>query len=68
MDLDEKGLLRNVFWADARCRAAFKEFGYVVTFDTTYLVNRYDMPYASFLGVNHASWAIYIARVRAHLP
>ncbi|GFY95515.1 hypothetical protein Acr_10g0009000 [Actinidia rufa] len=28
------GRLRNVFWADARSRAACKEFGDVVTFDT----------------------------------
>ena len=53
MDLDDKGRLRNVFWADARSRAACKEFGDVVTFDTTYLVNKYDMPFAPFVGVNH---------------
>ncbi|XP_028121470.1 protein FAR1-RELATED SEQUENCE 6-like [Camellia sinensis] len=53
LDLDEDGKLLNVFWADARSRAAFKEFGDVVTFDTTYLVNKYDMPFAPFIGVNH---------------
>ncbi|XP_028085062.1 protein FAR-RED IMPAIRED RESPONSE 1-like [Camellia sinensis] len=53
MDLDEEGRLRNVSWADARSRAAFKEFGDVVTFDTTYLVNKYAMPFAHFVGVNH---------------
>ncbi|KAI8528333.1 hypothetical protein RHMOL_Rhmol12G0141500 [Rhododendron molle] len=53
MDLDDKGRLRNVFWADARSRATCKEFGDVVTFDTTYLVNRYDVPFAPFVGVNH---------------
>lgn len=25
----------------------------MITFDTTYLVNRYDMPFAPFVGVNH---------------
>ena len=53
VDLDEDGRLKNVFWADNRCRQAFKEFGDVVTFDTTYLTNRYDMPFAPFVGVNH---------------
>ncbi|KAI8551041.1 hypothetical protein RHMOL_Rhmol06G0153900 [Rhododendron molle] len=53
MDLDDEGRLRNVFWADARSRTTCKEFGDVVTFDTTYLVNRYDMPFAPFVGVNH---------------
>ncbi|XP_022853627.1 protein FAR1-RELATED SEQUENCE 5-like [Olea europaea var. sylvestris] len=39
--------------ADNRCRQAYKEFGDVVTFDTTYLTNKYDMPFAPFVGVNH---------------
>jgi hypothetical protein len=30
-----------------------KEFGDVVTFDIAYLVNKYDMPFAPFVGVNH---------------
>ncbi|XP_052198314.1 protein FAR1-RELATED SEQUENCE 5-like [Diospyros lotus] len=53
VDLDEEYRLKNVFWADNRCRQAFKEFSDVVTFDTTYLTNRYDMPFAPFVGVNH---------------
>ncbi|KAL2486869.1 Protein FAR1-RELATED SEQUENCE 5 [Abeliophyllum distichum] len=53
MDLDEEGRLKNVFWADSRCREAYKEFGDVVTFDTTNLTNKYDMSFAPFVGVNH---------------
>ncbi|XP_022861564.1 protein FAR1-RELATED SEQUENCE 5-like, partial [Olea europaea var. sylvestris] len=53
IDLDDESRLRNVFWADNRCRQAYKEFGDVVTFDTTYLTNKYDMPFAPFVGVNH---------------
>ncbi|XP_045809922.1 protein FAR-RED IMPAIRED RESPONSE 1-like [Trifolium pratense] len=53
IDIDDDGRLRNVFWADARCRAAYEYFGEVVTFDTTYLTNKYDMPFAPFVGVNH---------------
>ncbi|XP_022891883.1 protein FAR1-RELATED SEQUENCE 5-like [Olea europaea var. sylvestris] len=34
-------------------RQAYKEFGDVVTFDTTYLTNKYDMSFAPFVGVNH---------------
>ncbi|GFY98617.1 FAR1-related sequence 3 [Actinidia rufa] len=60
MDLNEKGRLRNVFWADARSREACKEFGDVVTFDTTYLVNKYDMPFAPFVGVNHHGQSILL--------
>ncbi|XP_020981458.1 protein FAR1-RELATED SEQUENCE 5-like [Arachis duranensis] len=53
IDVDENHSIRNVFWADARCRAAWEYFGDVVTFDTTYKTNRYDMPFGSFVGVNH---------------
>ncbi|XP_022883618.1 protein FAR1-RELATED SEQUENCE 5-like [Olea europaea var. sylvestris] len=53
MDLDGESRLKNVFWADNRCRQAYKEFGDVVTFDTTYITNKYDMPFAPFVGVNH---------------
>ncbi|XP_022868527.1 protein FAR1-RELATED SEQUENCE 5-like [Olea europaea var. sylvestris] len=53
IDLDDEARLRNVFWADNRCRQACKEFGDVVTFDTTYLTNKYEMPFAPFVGVNH---------------
>ena len=60
LDLDEEGRLNNVFWADPRSRAAYKDFGDVVTFDTTYLTNKYDMPFAPFIGVNHHGHSILL--------
>ncbi|KAI8524918.1 hypothetical protein RHMOL_Rhmol13G0186800 [Rhododendron molle] len=60
MDLNDEGRLRNVFWADARSRAACKEFGDVVTFDTTYLLNKHHMPFAPFVGVNHHGQSILL--------
>ncbi|XBI53195.1 hypothetical protein VPH35_035463 [Triticum aestivum] len=53
MDVDKDGRLRNVFWADARSRAAYESYCDVITFDTTYLTNKYSMPFAPFVGVNH---------------
>ncbi|XP_028120564.1 protein FAR1-RELATED SEQUENCE 6-like [Camellia sinensis] len=53
INLDEDGCMHNLFWADARSRVAYKAFGDVVSFDTTYLTNKYDMPFAPFVGVNH---------------
>ncbi|KAJ6815956.1 protein FAR-RED IMPAIRED RESPONSE 1-like [Iris pallida] len=53
VDFDEEARLRNLFWADARSRAAYEAFGDVITFDTTYLVNNYEVPFALFVGVNH---------------
>ena len=36
----------------------YEEFGDVITFDTTYLTNKYDMPFALFVGVNHYGQSI----------
>ncbi|RYR59535.1 hypothetical protein Ahy_A05g025427 [Arachis hypogaea] len=41
------------YLADARSRAACKYFGDMVSFDTTYNTNRYNMVLGSFVGVNH---------------
>jgi hypothetical protein len=60
MDMDDDCRLQNVFWADARSRAAYDFFGDVITFDTTYLTNRYDMPFAPFVGVNHYGQSILL--------
>ncbi|KAK1561951.1 hypothetical protein Q3G72_003731 [Acer saccharum] len=60
MDLDDDRRLKNVFWADPRSRAAYQYFGDVVTFDTTYLTNRYGMPFAPFVGVNHHGQSILL--------
>ncbi|XP_021741456.1 protein FAR1-RELATED SEQUENCE 8-like [Chenopodium quinoa] len=50
---DEFGVLQDVLWVDARSKAAYKEFGDVVCFDTTYLTNEYELPLFNFVGVNH---------------
>nr|XP_043633675.1 protein FAR-RED IMPAIRED RESPONSE 1-like [Erigeron canadensis] len=59
-DLDDENRLKSLFWADARCRAAYEEFGDVITFDTTYLTNEYEMPMAPFVGVNHHGQSILL--------
>ncbi|KAL2242714.1 protein FAR1-RELATED SEQUENCE 6 isoform X2 [Sesamum indicum] len=53
MDLNDEGRLRNVFWVDARARAANSYFGDVIFFDNTCLSNRYEIPLVAFVGVNH---------------
>ncbi|VVA38034.1 PREDICTED: FAR1-RELATED SEQUENCE, partial [Prunus dulcis] len=50
---DENRRAANFFWVDARSHMVYNYFGDVVTFDTTYRTNRYDMPFAPFTGVNH---------------
>ncbi|KAL2928418.1 Protein FAR-RED IMPAIRED RESPONSE 1 [Bienertia sinuspersici] len=51
--VDATAVLQDVFWVDARCKAAYEEFGDVVCFDTTYMTNDYELPFANFVGVNH---------------
>ncbi|XP_035551100.1 protein FAR1-RELATED SEQUENCE 5-like [Juglans regia] len=60
IDLDDDERLKNIFWADPRSRAAYQDFGDMVTFDTTYLTNRYGMPFAPFVGVNHYGQSILL--------
>ncbi|XP_028086505.1 protein FAR1-RELATED SEQUENCE 5-like [Camellia sinensis] len=58
MNFGDDGYVRNFFWADARSRVTYEAFGDVVTFDTTYLMNKYDLPLALFVGVNHHGQSI----------
>jgi hypothetical protein len=57
MDMDAECRLKNVFWADARSRASYVDFGDAVTFDTTYLTNKYKM-FTPFVRVNHHNQSI----------
>ncbi|XP_057959186.1 protein FAR1-RELATED SEQUENCE 6-like [Malania oleifera] len=60
LDIDENDRIKNVFWADSRSRAAYASFCDVVTLDTAYLTNKYDIPLASFTGVNHHNQSILL--------
>jgi len=60
IDTDPENRIINVFWEDARSRAALVDFGDVISFDTTYLTNKYDMPFAPFIGVNHHGHSILL--------
>ncbi|KAF5447650.1 hypothetical protein F2P56_033186 [Juglans regia] len=60
MDMDDEFRVKNVFWADARSRAAYEYFGNVITFDTMFLTNRYSIPFVAFVGVNHHGQSILL--------
>ncbi|KAK4761041.1 hypothetical protein SAY87_005934 [Trapa incisa] len=60
MDFNDEGHLRNVFWIYGRSRAAYKYFGDVVAFDTSFLSNKYDIPLFAFIGVNHHGESIIL--------
>ncbi|RYR57422.1 hypothetical protein Ahy_A05g023162 [Arachis hypogaea] len=50
---ETKHSIKLAFWADARSRAAFEYFGGVISIDTTYNTNRYNLVCDYFVGVNH---------------
>ncbi|CAL1394457.1 unnamed protein product [Linum trigynum] len=45
--------LEKLFWADSISRLDFGCFGDVLSFDTTYKKNAYNMPLVIFSGINH---------------
>ncbi|XP_074356005.1 protein FAR1-RELATED SEQUENCE 5-like [Apium graveolens] len=53
VDVDEENRVRGLVWVDPRSLNAYKNFRDVVTFDSTYQTNRYDMPFIPITGVNH---------------
>ncbi|KAL6638252.1 hypothetical protein ACP70R_025824 [Stipagrostis hirtigluma subsp. patula] len=51
--VDDEGRLKNIFWSDAQSQIDYGAFGDVVVFDSTYRVNRYNLPFVPFVGVDH---------------
>jgi zinc finger SWIM domain-containing protein 3 len=50
---EEDGRLVNFFWADGQSIMDYTCFGDAVSFDTTFQTNKFEMPFAPFLGTNH---------------
>ena len=51
LDLDDDKRVRNLFWIDSCCMKYYAEYGECVSFDTTYMTNRYNLPFAPFVGI-----------------
>ncbi|XP_072077407.1 protein FAR1-RELATED SEQUENCE 5-like [Arachis hypogaea] len=60
LELEDDQSIKLAFWADARSRAAFEYFRDVISFDTTYNTNRYNLVCGSFVGVNHHGQSILL--------
>uniref|UniRef100_A0A453LHM8 Uncharacterized protein n=1 Tax=Aegilops tauschii subsp. strangulata TaxID=200361 RepID=A0A453LHM8_AEGTS len=52
MEVYAKNKVRSVFWTDARSRIMYQEYGDCISFDTTFLTNKYNLPFAPFVGVS----------------
>ncbi|KAG8379915.1 hypothetical protein BUALT_Bualt07G0139000 [Buddleja alternifolia] len=53
VQLDDENRVMNFFFRDDRCRIDYEYFGDVLSVDTTYKTNRYDLICAPFVGLNH---------------
>jgi hypothetical protein len=53
--------LFQVFWADTTSKKNYVHFGDVLSFETNYSINQYDMKFSSFTGVNHHMCSIFFS-------
>jgi hypothetical protein len=59
-EVDAQGRLMCVFWADATSRTNYKHFGDVVSLDSTYTTNQYNMIFVPIIGVNHHLQSVFL--------
>ncbi|XP_021745537.1 protein FAR1-RELATED SEQUENCE 5-like [Chenopodium quinoa] len=60
-EMNEDYCLRRALWADPLCKKSYALFGDMVSFDTTYQTNRYNMVFTPFTGVDHHKSCITFA-------
>ncbi|XP_021741423.1 protein FAR1-RELATED SEQUENCE 5-like [Chenopodium quinoa] len=60
-EMDEDYCLCRALWADPLCKKSYALFGDMVSFDTTYQTNRYNMVFTPFTGVDHHKSCITFA-------
>ncbi|EEC72703.1 hypothetical protein OsI_06289 [Oryza sativa Indica Group] len=53
VQLNDDGRIANFFWTDCQAIVDYACFGDVVSFDTTFETNKFEMPFAPFVGTNH---------------
>ncbi|XP_037457607.1 protein FAR1-RELATED SEQUENCE 5-like [Triticum dicoccoides] len=51
-ELDGENKVRSLFWTDVRSRMMYDICGDCISFNTTFLTNRYNLPFASFVGIS----------------
>lgn len=57
--VDSHNRLTDCFWVGVTSRGAYKYFGDVVVFDTSFATNCYNLVFAPFFGVNHHRQTIF---------
>jgi hypothetical protein len=52
MDTDKDNMVRSILWTDARSQIDYQLYSEFLSFDTTFSMNMYNMPFAPFIGIN----------------
>jgi hypothetical protein len=52
MEVDGVGAVRSLFLTDGKSRMDYRLYGEMVSFDTTFSTNKYNMPFAPIIGIN----------------
>ncbi|WVZ61606.1 hypothetical protein U9M48_011457 [Paspalum notatum var. saurae] len=50
-EIGEDKKVKHMFWADAASIKYYEQYGDCVSFDTTYMTNKYNLPFAPFVGI-----------------
>jgi len=59
-ELDDENKVKNIFWRDGSSLKYYADFGDCVSFDTTYMTNKYQLPFAPFVRITgHAQTCIF---------
>ncbi|XP_047093485.1 protein FAR1-RELATED SEQUENCE 5-like isoform X2 [Lolium rigidum] len=61
--VDGDSRIRTLMWTNGSSKLQYHHFGDVITFDTTYHTNLYDMPFGLFVGVNNHFQTVIFAGV-----
>jgi hypothetical protein len=61
--MDKDCRITSLMWSTGNSRRMYSHFGDVVTFDTTYKTNIYNMPFGMFVGVNNHFQSVIYAGV-----
>ncbi|XP_048574163.1 protein FAR1-RELATED SEQUENCE 5-like [Triticum urartu] len=63
VEVDKESKIKTLLWTNGRSKMQYHNFGDVITFDTTYKINLYDMPFGLFVGVNNHFQSIIMGGV-----
>ncbi|KAM0852063.1 hypothetical protein ACQ4PT_052013 [Festuca glaucescens] len=58
--LDNEDRVQYLFWVDSAARKAYKSFNDCISFDATYMTNKYKMPFTPFIGINNHGQSIQL--------